>query len=158
MEKDTNIELRNEALRNVIGQVPPLLVRVGTMVIVFITLALALVVCFVPYPITIKSDGMVVETKGSGWVAVRSRVPYKFLYVFDTTRVANVTYEGEPDVISNAKVVDVDTKIVRKGNDNYFTVTLLSSTASNVLPVVKGESVKVETIVSEKTIWQVLWN
>lgn len=158
MEKDTNIELRSEALRNVIGQVPPLLVRVGTMVIVFITLALALVVCFVPYPITIKSDGMVVETNGSGWVAVRSRVPYKFLYVFDTTRVANVTYEGEPDVISNAKVVDVDTKIVRKGNDNYFTVTLLSSTAPNVLPVVKGESVKVETIVSEKTIWQVLWN
>ena len=150
MEKDTNIELRSEALRNVIGQVPPLLVRVGTMVIVFITLALALAVCFVPYPITIKSDGMVVETKGSGWVAVRSRVPYKFLYVFDTTRVANVTYEGEPDVISNAKVVDVDT--------NYFTVTLLSSTASNVLPVVKGESVKVETIVSEKTIWQILWN
>ena len=44
MEKDTNIELRSEALRNVIGQVPPLLVRVGTMVIVFITLALALVV------------------------------------------------------------------------------------------------------------------
>lgn len=158
MEKDTNIELRSEALRNVIGQVPPLLVRVGTMMIVFITLALALAVCFVPYPITIKSDGTVVETKGSGWVAVRSRVPYKFLYVFDTTRVANVTYEGEPDVISNAKVVDVDTKIVRKGNDNYFTVTLLGSTASNVLPVVKGESVKVETIVSEKTIWQVLWN
>ena len=55
MEKDTNIELRSEALRNVIGQVPPLLVRVGTMVIVFIMLALALVVCFVPYPITIKS-------------------------------------------------------------------------------------------------------
>jgi len=25
MEKDTNIELRSEALRNVIGQVPPLL-------------------------------------------------------------------------------------------------------------------------------------
>lgn len=81
MEKDTNIELRSEALRNVIGQVPPLLVRVGTMVIVFITLALALAVCFVPYPITIKSDGMVVATKGSGLVAVRSRVPYKFLYV-----------------------------------------------------------------------------
>lgn len=158
MEKDTNIELRSEALRNVIGQVPPLLVRVGTMVIVFITLALALAVCFVPYPITIKSDGMVVATKGSDLVAVRSRVPYKFLYVFDTTRVANVTYEGEPDVISNAKVVNVDTKIVRKGNDNYFTVTLLSSTAPNVSSVVKGESVKVETIVSEKTIWQVLWN
>lgn len=158
MEKDKNIELRSEALRNVIGQVPPLLVRVGTMVIVFITLALALAVCFVPYPITIKSDGMVVETKGGGWVAVRSSVPYKFLYAFDTTRVANVTYEGEPDIVNNAKVVDVDTKIVRKGNDNYFTVTLLSSTASNVLPVVKDERVKVETIVSEKTIWQVLWN
>lgn len=69
-----------------------------------------------------------------------------------------VTYGGEPDIVNNAKVVDVDTKIVRKDNDNYFTVTLLSSTASNVLPVVKGESVKVETIVSEKTIWQVLWN
>ena len=36
-----NIELRSEKVRNIIGKVPPRLVRVGTVVITIIVLALA---------------------------------------------------------------------------------------------------------------------
>lgn len=46
----SDIELRSEKVRNLLGEIPPLLVRWGMVIIVAIFLALLLVVCFVPYP------------------------------------------------------------------------------------------------------------
>ena len=55
MEKKKNeshdkIELRSEKVRNLLGEIPPSLVRWGTLIIVAILLVLLLVVCFMPYP------------------------------------------------------------------------------------------------------------
>lgn len=50
MEKETEIELRSEKVRNLLGEIPPALVRWGMVIIIAIFLALLLVVCFVPYP------------------------------------------------------------------------------------------------------------
>ena len=43
-------ELRSEKVRNLLGEIPPALVRCGTVIIVAIFLILLLVVCFMPYP------------------------------------------------------------------------------------------------------------
>ena len=45
-----DIELRSEKVRNLLGEIPPALVRWGSVIIVAIFLVLLLVVCFVPYP------------------------------------------------------------------------------------------------------------
>ena len=50
MKEGTEIELRSEKVRNLLGEIPPALVRWGTVIIVAIFLTLLLVVCFVPYP------------------------------------------------------------------------------------------------------------
>lgn len=50
MDKDPKIELRSEKVRNLLGEIPPELVRWGTVIIVTIFLILTLVLCFVPYP------------------------------------------------------------------------------------------------------------
>lgn len=53
MEEDienNKIELRSEKVRRLLGEIPPSLVRWGTVIIVAIFLALLLTVCFVPYP------------------------------------------------------------------------------------------------------------
>lgn len=47
---EPNIELRSEKVRKLIGEIPPALVRWGTVIIVAIFLTLLLVVCFMPYP------------------------------------------------------------------------------------------------------------
>ncbi|MCH5239449.1 MAG: hypothetical protein J1F38_04445 [Muribaculaceae bacterium] len=49
IEKD-NIELRSEKVRNLIGEIPPSLVRWGTVVIVLIFLLLLTALCLLPYP------------------------------------------------------------------------------------------------------------
>lgn len=50
MDKEQKIELRSEKVRNLLGEIPPALVRWGTVIIVAIFLVLLLVVCFMPYP------------------------------------------------------------------------------------------------------------
>ncbi len=48
--KNKEIELRSEKVRNLLGEIPPALVRWGTVVIVAIFLVLLIIVCFMPYP------------------------------------------------------------------------------------------------------------
>ena len=48
--KISNIELRSEKVRNLLGEIPPASVRYGTVIIVAIFLMLLLIVCFMPYP------------------------------------------------------------------------------------------------------------
>lgn len=50
MKKEPQIELRSEKVRKLLGEIPPALVRWGTVIIVTIFLTLLLVVCFMPYP------------------------------------------------------------------------------------------------------------
>jgi hypothetical protein len=50
MDKDPKIELRSEKVRNLLGEIPPALVRWGTVIIMAIFLTLLLVICFMPYP------------------------------------------------------------------------------------------------------------
>lgn len=44
MKKETGIELRSEKVRNLLGEIPPALVRWGTVIIIAIFLILLLVV------------------------------------------------------------------------------------------------------------------
>ncbi|MDD6028866.1 MAG: hypothetical protein PUC02_08450 [Bacteroidales bacterium] len=45
-----NMELRSEKIRNLLGELPPVLVRWGTAIIAVIVLTLLAVVCLMPYP------------------------------------------------------------------------------------------------------------
>ena len=45
-----NIELRSEKVRNLLGEIPPSLVRWSTVVITVIFLAVLATVCLIPYP------------------------------------------------------------------------------------------------------------
>ena len=77
-----NIELRSEKVRHIIGQVPPALVRTGTMVITLVVITLALAFYTIRYPITIEAQGKV-TSNGS----VELFVPYKYLYLFETNQI-----------------------------------------------------------------------
>ena len=87
-EKDLdNIELRSEKVRNVIGKVPPRLVSLGTVIITVIVLALAVAFYKIPYPISIETNGEVVNHR-----MVQVFVPYKYLYLLNETRTAYVSF------------------------------------------------------------------
>ena len=51
-ERFDDIELRSEKVRNLLGEMPPSLVRWGTVIIIVLFLVLLLIGCFMPYPHT----------------------------------------------------------------------------------------------------------
>lgn len=57
-----NIELRSEKVRNIIGKVPPEIIRTGIGDITVILLILILAAFFIPYPENIKATATVTGT------------------------------------------------------------------------------------------------
>ncbi|HZJ80981.1 MAG TPA: HlyD family secretion protein, partial [Dysgonamonadaceae bacterium] len=61
MEENKQIELRSEKVRNIIGQIPPILITHGTMFIGLALLSLFLAAAFIPYQPTIDTDITVLQ-------------------------------------------------------------------------------------------------
>ncbi len=151
-EKDLdNIELRSEKVRNVIGKVPPRLVSLGTVIITVIVLALAVAFYKIPYPISIETNGEVVNHR-----MVQVFVPYKYLYLLNETRTAYVSFEGYDNISYQFDVTSHNPKLVHKEDVNYFVATATINAQGNNRKSVLQKYMKadVRIIISNKTLWQ----
>ena len=146
-----NIELRSEKVRNVIGKVPPRLVSLGTVIITVIVLALAVAFYKIPYPISIETNGEVVNHR-----MVQVFVPYKYLYLFNEPRTAHVSFEGYDNISYQFDVTSHSTKLVHKEDGNYFVATATINTQGNIRKSVLQKYMKadIRIIISNKTLWQ----
>ena len=153
MENKDNIELRSEKVRHIIGRIPPLLNRMGTVVVAIIMIAMSVAVYTVHYPITIEVKGEVVTL--STIPQARVYVPYKYIGLFDEQRTADIKFEGYdkvyvmPVILHSHKLIPID-------GVNYFETRKLSE---NVLPdilIQHMQKVNVRILISDRTIWQLL--
>ena len=144
-----NIELRSEKERHIIGQVPPSLVRTGTMVITLVVIALAIAFYTIRYPITIEAQGKVITND-----TVELLIPYKYLYLFDEPRTARITLEGQDndDAPIVCSITNHNDKLLVVDGNHYFTAkTRIRSNGSNAQPELK---VSARIVISDKTLWQ----
>ena len=144
-----NIELRSEKVRHIIGQVPPALVRIGTMVITLVVIALVIASYTIRYPITIEAQGKVMRND-----SVELLVPYKYLYLFDEPRMARITLEGQDNDVASivCSVTSHNDKLLVIAGNHYFAAkTYIRSNGSNAQP---GLKVSARIVVSDKTVWQ----
>ncbi len=74
MEENKPIELRSEKVRNIIGRMPPVLVRYGTLMIVTALLVLTGIAAFIPYQPKI-SIGITASQDEEGKVHYTARIP-----------------------------------------------------------------------------------
>lgn len=63
MEKDDNIELRSEKARNIIGQIPPRLIRLGNLLIFVIFIAIILFCNFYEFAQNVEVSGFLLNRK-----------------------------------------------------------------------------------------------
>ena len=144
-----NIELRSEKVRHIVGQVPPSLVRTGTMVITLVVIALAIAFYTIRYPITIEAQGKVITND-----TVELLIPYKYLYLFDEPRTARITLEGQDndDAPIVCSITNHNDKLLVVDGNHYFTAkTRIRSNGSNAQPELK---VSARIVISDKTLWQ----
>ena len=145
-----NIELRSEKVRHIIGDVPPKLVRLGTVVITIIVLALAVAFYKIPYPISIEATGEVVNQR-----TVQVFVPYKYLHLFDEPRTAHVSFEGYDNASYSCDIISHNAKLIHREDGNYFMAIATVNTQRQNTPVLqKHMKADVRIIVSDKTLWQ----
>ncbi len=143
------IELRSEKVRHIIGQVPPTLMRTGTMVITLVVIALAVAFYIIRYPITIEAQGKVTRND-----SVELLVPYKYLYLFDEPRMARITIEGQDEDTAPimCPVTSHSENLLIVDGNHYFTAkTYIRSNGTSVQP---GLNVLARIVVSDKTLWQ----
>ena len=148
-----NIELRSEKVRHIIGQVPPALVRTGTMLITLVVIALAVAFYTIRYPITIEAQGKVTRND-----SVELLVPYKYLYLFDEPRTARITIEGQnEDATPNVcPLTSHNDKLHTIAGNHYFAAKApIRHYVSNAQP---GLNVSARIVVSDKTLLQQVFN
>ena len=146
-----NIELRSEKVRHIIGKVPPLLVRTGTVVVTLIVIALAIAFYTIRYPITIEVEGRVMP---HDTLQIAVSYKYLYLYLFTEPRQVIVTYEGE-DRNAQSHVYTITSfsrRLLSIGPDNYFIAK--ASVASDRGHIQIGQKAEGQIIVSDKTLWQ----
>ena len=145
-----NIELRSEKVRNVIGKVPPRLVSLGTIIITIIVLALAVAFYKIPYPISIEANGEVLNQR-----TVQVFVPYKYLHLFDESKSAHVSFEGNDNASCNCDITSHKARLIHREDGNYFMAIATVSTQGQNTPILqKYMKADVRIIVSNKTLWQ----
>lgn len=149
--KSDNIELRSEKVRNIIGKVPPRLVRIGTVVITIIILALVVAFYKIPYPISIEATGEVVSHR-----MVQVFVPYKYLSLFDESRTVYVSLEGNDNTSYNCVIISHNTKLIHREDGNFFIAIATMCTQEKGATSIQQRYMKVDAriIVSNKTLWQ----
>ena len=136
-------------MRHIIGQVPPALVRTGTLIITLVVIALGIAFYTIRYPITIEAQGKVTSNDSEELF-----VPYKYLYLFDEPRTARISVEGQDkDAMPCVCRINYYSRnlIVVEGK-HYFRAT--ASIRSSGFSAQPGLDVFARIVVSDKTLWQ----
>lgn len=143
-----NITLRSERARNVIGQIPPLVVRMGISVMFLILLLLVLVAAFVSYQPTLVSTTTLLRSGGevNGYfrLPVTDPIPDKGVYcVRIKPKNLNFSLKGKVDLANRQMVVNsngvyyqfVAYLDVQNGNDHLILEYPLDADVQINLPV-----------------------
>ena len=124
------IELRSEETRHFMNDIPPILTRIGTVLIVLIIIALGIAAYKIPYPISIEAE--------------------KYLYILDEEKTAFVTFEGSKQECQ-ILLRSTNSNLLRKNNKNYFVVY---APVNGDLKIYAQQKVHARIIIENKTLWQ----
>lgn len=128
MEKNKidEIELRSEKVRNIIGAVPPSLIRCGITIVILFFVLVVVATYYIPYPNSLKVQAQVIEHKKQMYVSVL--IPYKHLNEINSNMDVQIEFEGYPSNtfgFVSSKIISINKDVITINNKNYFMVRAL---------------------------------
>lgn len=150
-----NIELRSEKVRNIIGKVPPELVREGTGFIAVILLALALAAFFIPYPENIKTKVIVTSAAGNN-INAEAFIPYQYIYKIKKDMKVHVEMEGytaNKYGYRDGIIKETEDNVIIINGEHYFR-TILEIKSPSRYTIKKDMNGFAFILLSDKTIFQ----
>lgn len=110
------IELRSEKVRNIIGHIPPLLIRSGITLIALLITGLAVAACFIPFPENVKGK-VEVAINSHSEIEITAFIPYTKIARIKEGMPASIEMEGYTtgtDSHLNGKVKTVYKEVLKK--------------------------------------------
>lgn len=135
-----NIELRSEKVRNIIGEIPPVLIRCGAGIIALLLAGLITAACLIPYPETLAVQAEVEQTDGNGNRLV-CLIPYGQVTKINKGMKATIEMEGydaHEYGYLQSHVTCTDRQVYRQNDRNYFRIILTTDSPKTPYPLQKG--------------------
>jgi len=155
-EKSRDIELRSEKVRNIIGQIPPFLVRSG-MGMIAVVVALALGVCyFIPYYETVEGRVEILGDYG------QILLPYEYQWKIQTGQQVRVELDGFPSTefgTLRGVISEIYPSPIKDPTDNQLFLKVemdlperLTTSNKNELPFTPGMQGTATVVVSKRRL------
>lgn len=149
--ENKDIELRSEQVRKIIGQIPPVLVRIGIGIIGIIIALLLAVAAFVPYPETVETD-IALRQIHTEQAFTTGELPYTYITQVKVGMKVEIELEGYTSKeygYQQGTIKSVSPQTIDRNGQNYFGFTL---SLKEIPFMQKGMKGKASIILSEKTL------
>lgn len=148
-EDNKGIELRSEKVRNIVGKMPPVLLRIGISIITLILIMVVIGAYFMPYPEYVHLKVKIEYTEGTGYISAKIKdkiergqsVELKTVLSRKTTTGYVSNIGSEPIYIDNASVYKIT--IVISDSSAFF--------RNSDIPYLEGE---VAVLIADKSVLQ----
>ncbi|HTN68711.1 MAG: hypothetical protein PHP72_09745 [Dysgonamonadaceae bacterium] len=123
MKQEKQIELRSEKVRNIIGQIPPILITYGTLFIGLALLSLFLAAAFIPYQPTIDTEVTVYQLS-NGELHFTAKIPQN--EIEKKVQFVDISANSSIDLPMPAlyKIEYISDTIYLAGTHSYYMATL----------------------------------
>lgn len=148
------IELRSEKVRNIIGRIPPLLIRSGITLIALLITGLAVAACFIPFPENVKGK-VEVAINSHSEIEITAFIPYTEIARIKEGMPASIEMEGYTtgtDSHLNGKVKTVYKEVLKKEGKNYFRIDLKLDNAVDYFKMKNGMEGTVAILLSDHSL------
>lgn len=150
-----NIELRSEKVRNIIGKVPPEIIRTGIGDITVILLILILAAFFVPYPESIKGTATVTGIDVTGCIHAEVLIPYRYITKVKKGMPVEMEFEGYEAArhgYPNGKIVNCTKTVTVMDGNNFFTAEIILDNQHASYPILKDMKGSASILLSDESI------
>lgn len=154
MNNQEMIELRSEKVRYVIGQIPPVLVRTGTMIVTIFFAIICYVAYKIPFPYTIDTDGIIVSSGSiNNNLMIELFIPYRYNDYYQVKRQVSTTYEGRENVVLECDIDSISDNVVILNGEHFFRAYIrISKNETKKYRLKENMKVHATTTINNKTI------
>ncbi len=121
MSELDNIELRSEKVRNIIGQIPPKIIRMGITVIFFIIVGILTGTYFFKYNYIIKTTAIIVQQKDTTYIS--AKIPANEIGKVKQGQKVILNFDNVPNLYNEQIETEIQTipkKIEISKNEGYY--------------------------------------
>ncbi len=151
-ENTDNIELRSEKVRNIIGQIPPRIIRIGITVIFFVIAGLLTGSYFFKYNYTIDTSATIEQHNDTTFIQIK--VPANEIYKVKKGQQIILSFDKIQNLYNKRVVTQIQTtpnRLQIKENEGYFIAQIkiphnFKTPENEIIEIIDKTEVKAEII------------